>query len=157
VSDSDTERFEQAAAAEPQPEPERAPAVDATPAPVPAPEPDPDSMVETVPSWPFASYLVLWLMFGAVIMWRFYEVAPETPLFDLADYRTMLVAGISLTALGPVLSLLVWLIAGVRPGVRVGAAFVSAIFKGAITTFAGVLIWWATLILLDQLRFGSML
>lgn len=112
---------------------------------------------ESAPSWPFTAYLVVWIGFAVLVVWRFAGVPRDIALFDIDSYRSMIIAGLTLTATGPVLSIAVWLAVAFRPSTSKGAVFASALFKGAVTTFAGVLAWWVAMLVLDQLRYGSLL
>lgn len=112
---------------------------------------------ESAPSWPFTAYLVVWIGFAVLVVWRFAGVPSDIALFDIDSYRSMVIAGLALFALGPTLSIGVWLAVAFRPSTSKGAVFASALFKGAVITFAGVLTWWVAMLLLDQLRYGSLL
>lgn len=116
-----------------------------------------DGRSAAAPSWPFAVYVGAWLVFAALVVWRFIDVPADTALYDVPLYRWIVTAGVTLTVLGPVLALVVWAASLRRPGAQRGALFASAFFKGAISTFAGVCIWWASLLILDQIRIGSLL
>lgn len=116
-----------------------------------------DGRNESVSSWPFGVYVGAWVAFAAFILWRFFEVPADTALYEVDIYRWVVVAGVALTVLGPLLSVAVWAMALRRPDARSGALFVSALVKGALATFAGVSIWWASLLVLDQVRIGSLL
>lgn len=109
------------------------------------------------PSWPFGIYAGLWLAFAAFIVWRFLDVPADTALYELELYRWIVLAGVLLTAWGPLLAVVVWLANLGKPQAQKGDLFASALFKAAVVTFAGVCLWWGSLLLLDQLRIGSLL
>lgn len=112
---------------------------------------------ESVSTWPFGVYVGVWTAFSAFIVWRFIDVPATTALYELPLYRWVVIGGVALTIAGPVLALIVWLLAIRHPEAQRGALFASALVKGAIATFAGVCIWWASLLILDQIRIGSLL
>lgn len=116
-----------------------------------------DDPRDSVSSWPFAAYVTVWILFAGLVLWRFYEVPVDSALYEVDAYRWVVVAGIALTALGPILSLIVWAVAMRAHDAERWALFVSALFKGALATFVGVCIWWGSLLVLDQLRMGSLL
>lgn len=111
----------------------------------------------TAPTWPFAIYGGIWLVFSAFIIWRFIGVSADTALYELETYRWVVLVGVLLTAWGPLVAVVVWLALLGRHDIAKGDLFASALFKAAIVTFAGVCLWWGSLLLLDQLRIGSLL
>lgn len=105
--------------------------------------------------WPFAVYVGVWLVAAGVSVWLLSEVPAESAIYDAAVYPFTVLGGIILTVAGPLLTLAVWFTSWTSPDARKGPLFVSALLKGAVSTLAGVAIWWVALILLDQIRLGS--
>jgi hypothetical protein len=108
-----------------------------------------------VPWWPFLIYLVAWI---ALIGAAFYVISYEPdalPAFQQEDYAYVLLGGLILTAVGPLLALLVWFITWLRtPKGSRGGLLTSALLKGALVTIFGVLAWWGAVSVLDALRLG---
>lgn len=102
-------------------------------------------------SWiPFAVYLGAWIALSALSAYFLRSATAEQPARWLPEYVPLLWAGVGLTAAGPVLSLAVWLAAraGRLPGHRRGL-FASAMTRGALAALFGVIIWVATLYILE--------
>lgn len=137
----------------PEPEPAEEPETDAVPQ---APE---AALVEGVRGgliWlPFALYLGLWVTLAGLSAYFLHGATLDEPARWLPEYEPLLWAGVSLTALGPVLSLAVWLVSRARrpKGERRGL-FASAMTRGALVTFFGVLLWLGTLFVLELLATG---
>ncbi len=110
----------------------------------------------SVSIWPFFAYDVLWLVFCAVAVWQLLQVPSGTAVFDSEIYPLVLLGGITLTAAGPLLVLASWFAAIGRPGAHKGALFTSALLKGSVATFIGVLMWWGALLVVDQVRLGRL-
>lgn len=108
-----------------------------------------------LPGWPFLLYLMAWAGVAAATVVTL--TGPEPAAVPVEDpvYPTLLLAGLTLAACGPVLSLVVWLVARARatPECRSGL-LVTALVRGAAATLFGVVAWWAALLLVDALRLG---
>jgi hypothetical protein len=73
----------------------------------------------------------------------------------MPEYVPLLWSGVGLTAFGPVLSLIVWLVARARrPKSARRGLFASAMTRGAFIAFSGVVLWLGTLFALDLLAAG---
>ncbi|MBN2404893.1 MAG: hypothetical protein JXE06_04875 [Coriobacteriia bacterium] len=109
-------------------------------------------------SWtPFMAYLALWVVLcvAAVVLLR--PAALDGGARWVPEYLYAVYAGLGMTALGPVLALVVWLVVRARreeDGRR--GLFVSALVKGAVVTFTGVLLWIVALYILDALAMGAL-
>ncbi len=110
-----------------------------------------------VPWWPFIILLLLWLALagGAVALLREAAVAGEARW--TREYDLIVTVGVVLTALGPLMSLGVWLIARIRADVEARAGLlVSALLRGAVVTTLGVALWVGALVVLDLLSNGRL-
>jgi hypothetical protein len=108
-----------------------------------------------IPWWPYLVYFAAWLgVVGAAFYVISYE--PEAlPAFQQDDYPYILLAGLTLTVMGPLLSFVVWLVKWLRtPKGERGGLLTAALVKGALVTFLGVLVWWGAMVMLDALRLG---
>ncbi len=147
---SDDEQPEAIAGALDEPTPEE-------PAEEPTPEEPAEPRVRLVPWWPFIILLLLWLALagGAVALLREAAVAGEARW--TREYDLIVTAGVVLTALGPLMSLGVWLIARIRADVEARAGLlVSALLRGAVVTTLGVALWVGALVVLDLLSNGRL-
>ncbi len=109
-------------------------------------------------SWtPFMAYLALWVVLcvAAVVLLR--PAALDGGARWAPEYLYAVYAGLGMTAMGPVLALVVWLVVRARreKDARRGL-FVSALVKGAVVTFTGVLLWIVALYILDALAAGAL-
>ena len=112
----------------------------------------------SVPTWPFAVYVLVWLIAAGVGVWEFLQVPAGLAIFNNSMYATSIMAGIGLLILGPVLLLIVWAVTFfTRENARGGSLFVSAFIKGASATLLGAIIWMGALMLIDFLRVGRLL
>lgn len=136
-----TEPAEPAAATEPVAPIEPVVPADATP---------PEAAAGGLTWIPFAAYMGLWLGLAASSAWLLSGATAERPARWMNVYEPLVWAGLVLVALGPVLSLVVWLFARARRprGARTGL-FASAMIRGAATAFLGALIWIGTLYALE--------
>jgi len=126
----------------------------------PAPESPDAALVEGVVgglTWiPFASYLGLWVVLVGASAYFLYGAAADQPARWMPEYVPLLWSGVGLTAFGPVLSLVVWLIArSKRPASARSGLFASAMTRGAVVAFFGVVIWIATLFALEVVATGG--
>lgn len=107
---------------------------------------------------PFAIYLGLWIVLAGLSAYLLYGASPDQPARWMAEYVPLLWSGVVLTALGPVLSAGVWLVARARrPKSERRGLFSSAMTRGALAAFFGVAIWIATLFVLELVASGGAL
>ena len=108
-----------------------------------------------VPAWPFLAYLALWIAGGIAAGWLLTQTSVGLPVFGTELYRTVVVVGLGLTAIGPLLILIVWLalMLGNRGASHAGL-FTGSLLRGALATLCGVAIWWAVLLIIDTIRLG---
>ncbi len=137
-------------AAEPDAElaPESAPAAELAPAAEPAPE-EPGSV-----SWvPFSAYLGLWVLLAVATFVVLRVPAASGGALWAPEYGLSVYGGVALTALGPILALVVWLVARAKsePEHRRGL-LVSALLRAAGAAFVGVVLWLIALYALDLYR-----
>ena len=110
-----------------------------------------------VPIWPFLVYFVLWIAFAGLLVWQFAQTPAGVPLYELSLYGPSILAGLVLTALGPVLAIGVWFVVWMaRPGARAGL-FSRSLIIGAVVTLAGVALWLVALGAVDMLRLGRLI
>jgi len=126
----------------------------------PAPESPDAALVEGVVggvTWiPFAIYLGLWIVLAGVSAYLLYDAAADQPARWMPEYVPLLWSGVGLTVFGPVLSLVVWLVArSRRPSTSRRGLFASAMTRGAVVAFFGVAIWIATLFALEVFAAGG--
>lgn len=146
------------------------PAVDPAGAPVPAEVPAPAphatladaTLAEAVGggvSWvPFAVYLGAWVALSALSAYLLQGATADQPARWLPEYAALLWAGVGLAATGPVLSLAVWLAARAgRPRGHRRGLFASAMTRGALAALLGVIIWVATLYILEIMTMNGAL
>ena len=109
----------------------------------------------SIPVWPFLSYVGLWLVFAAAAVWQLLAISADQAVYDSQAYGLATLGGVVMTAAGPLLALVVWIVLwrAAETSQRAGL-FSAAIIRGAISTFGGVVVWWAALILVDTLRLG---
>lgn len=107
---------------------------------------------------PFAIYLGLWIVLAGLSAYLLYGASPDQPARWMSEYVPLLWSGVGLTALGPVLSVGVWLVARARrPKSERRGLFSSAMTRGALAAFFGVAIWIATLFVLELVASGGAL
>jgi hypothetical protein len=135
------------------------------------PEPDPvvEAPVAEVPpegqvpcrpksylvGWPFLLYLMAWAGLAATTIVLLSGPDSAAVPVDDPSYPILLLVGLTLAVCGPVLSLVVWVVARARavPECR-GGLLTTALVRGASATLFGVVAWWAALLLVDALRLG---
>ena len=102
-------------------------------------------------SWiPFAAYLGLWVGLSVSTVWLLSGATTDHPARWMDTYEPLVWAGVGLALLGPVLSLIVWLVARARRPRHMRAGLLaSAMTRGAVTAFFGALIWIGTLSALE--------
>lgn len=105
--------------------------------------------------WPFVAYDAFWLAFAGVVVWQLYAIPAGQAVYDSAAYPFTVLGGLVLTAAGPVLILVSWLIERQRSTAS-GGLFQLTLIRGSVATLLGVALWWAALIALDQLRLGRL-
>jgi hypothetical protein len=110
-----------------------------------------------VPIWPFLVYFALWIVFAGLLVWQSMQIPAGTPVYELDFYGMSILAGLALTAIGPLLALGVWVVSWfARPASRAGL-FSRSLIMGAVTTLAGVALWLIALGAVDMLRLGRLL
>ena len=110
-----------------------------------------------VPTWPFLVYELLWVALAGAMIYEFRLLPQGTAIYDAPLYPWSVIAGVGLAALGVLLIFIVWAASLGREGASKGGLFFSALLKGSVATLAGVSIWWIALVVLDQLRLGTVL
>lgn len=107
---------------------------------------------------PFAVYLGLWVVLAGLSAYLLYGATPDRPARWMSEYVPLLWSGVALTAVGPLLSVTVWLVArGRRSKSERRGLFASAMTRGALAAFFGVAIWIATLFVLELVASGGAL
>jgi uncharacterized membrane protein YhaH (DUF805 family) len=109
-----------------------------------------------VSAWPFITYVGIWLAAVVGAGWLLVSTTPAgVAVFATETYRIVVLAGVGLTALGPILSLVVWLAVLAKTRGRSHAGALSgSLVRGALATLCGVALWWAMLLIVDTLRLG---
>lgn len=154
--------------AEPAVDPAGAPVLAEAPVPAEVPAPAPHAtladatLAEAVGggvSWvPFAVYLGAWVALSALSAYLLQGATADQPARWLPEYAALLWAGVGLAATGPVLSLAVWLAARAgRPRGHRRGLFASAMTRGALAALFGVIIWVATLYILEIMTMNGAL
>lgn len=107
---------------------------------------------------PFALYLFAWVALAVASGYLLGGATVESPARWLPEYPVLLWVGVVLTALGPILSLLVWLVARSRrsAGARRGL-FASSMTRGALAAVFGVMIWIGTLYAVEMMNLNGVL
>lgn len=166
AADEPDSAVEEAAASVAPDEPESPAAATDEPEPAALAEPETETGLENAPTevvardrapwWPFLVYEGFWLVFAGLLVWRLLQLPAGLASYEAAEYPLFLLGGLVLAAAGPVLLFAVWLATKGSAESR-GLLFISALYRGAVVTFSGVVIWWAALIIVDQLRLGRLL
>lgn len=161
---------------EPEPEPESAPEstpevepeVEPEPAPESTAEVEPEPVVEQaviaespeetqprVPWWPFVLYGLLWIALIAYAGTQVSTAQGAAPAVEQAVYPYVVLAGMVIMLMGPLASIIVWIVIWVRAGKgRRGGLLTTALVRGSMFTLFGVVAWWCALYVLDALRLG---
>lgn len=110
-------------------------------------------------SWiPFAVYLAAWIALSAASAYLLRGATADQPARWLPEYVPLLWTGVGLTAAGPLLSLTAWLIArSRRPSSQRRGLLSSAMTRGALAAFSGVIIWVATLYIVEVTTMNGVL
>ncbi|MBI5231170.1 MAG: hypothetical protein HY876_03280 [Coriobacteriales bacterium] len=117
-----------------------------------------ESLVAAAPTWPFVAYLVLWGALCVLAGWQLSQIPIGQALSTTEIYRIAVIGGVVMTVAGPVLIFSVWLAAWLRAGDRSRAGLLaSSLLKGSVVTLLGVVMWWGTFLIVDQLRFGRLM
>jgi len=105
--------------------------------------------------WPFALQLLVWVAFAGASAYLLGGATSELPARWLPAYGPLLWVGVALTVMGPLLALVVWLVARVRrePEGRCGL-FTTSLVRSATVTLLGVMIW-ITLLCMIELHAGG--
>jgi len=119
---------------------------------LPAPEP----AVSGTPLWPFIVYDLVWAAFAVLLIWQLLALPPDAVVYDSAIYDEMLYAGVILTAAGPLLIVVVWMLGRRREEGQSKGTFVATLVTGAIATLIGVALWWAAMLFVDYIRLGQL-
>ncbi|MBS3956633.1 MAG: hypothetical protein KGZ40_03755 [Clostridiales bacterium] len=121
------------------------------------PECPPRSQTGGVAWWPFFANLAGWAGLVAATVYLLGGPQATTVPLENPAYPVLLLAAVTLTAFGPLMALFVWLVAwsAAAPECRSGL-LTTALVRGAGATAAGVLVWWAALIIVDSIRLGAL-
>lgn len=105
---------------------------------------------------PYAAYLGLWIILAGATAYLLRGASPEQPARWIPTYEPLVWAGVALVAVGPLLSLGVWLVARTRrePDQRQGLLTAAAV-RGALTAFFGAVIWLVTLYVIEVVTLGG--
>ncbi len=114
-----------------------------------------DRSANAVSIWPFVVYDLFWAAFAGLLIWQFQTLPAGTPVYEAELYPTALLVGVILVGAGPLLILVSWIASWGKPGSTKGRLFISALVKGSVATLLGVTMWWAALMVLDQIRLGT--
>lgn len=107
-------------------------------------------------SWvPFSVYLFAWVALAVATVVVLREAAVSGGALWAAEYAYTVFGGIALAVAGPILSLVVWLVAraGRAPGDRKGL-LAGSLLLGAGAAFLGTMMWLLALYVLDLYRAG---
>lgn len=104
---------------------------------------------------PYALYLGGWIALAGVSAYLLGSASADQPALWMPEYPALVFSGIVLAALGPVLSLAVWIIArSRRPAEGRRGLLASALTRGALVAFFGAMIWIVSLYLLEVFSGG---
>ena len=107
---------------------------------------------------PFAIYLGVWIALAAASAYVLRAATAESPARWMPEYPTLLWAGVVLSAAGPILSFIVWLVARARrPEASRRGLLASSMTRGALAAAFGVLIWIGTLYAIELVTMNGAL
>ncbi|MHB9004515.1 MAG: hypothetical protein ACYC6C_10715 [Coriobacteriia bacterium] len=146
---------------------------DVEPAPVPEPAAEPESAAEIEPEvveaavittgdmpagnaarvawWPFLLLVGSWVALAGTAAYVLTRTS-DVPAFRHEYYPFIVLAGVVLTALGPVLAIIAWVLSP-KDSER-GGQFITSFVRAAAITLFGVLMWWGVLVAVDAFRLG---
>lgn len=123
------------------------------------PTPEPDAAADAALAeavvggltWvPFALYLGCWIALSGASVYLLGQATPENPARWMPVYPSLVITGVALAAVGPAMSLVVWLVArSRRPAERRRGLLASALTRGALAAFFGAMVWIVTLYVLE--------
>lgn len=107
---------------------------------------------------PFALYLGAWIALAGASAYLLRGASAETPARWMPEYPALIWVGVVLSAAGPILSFIVWLVARARrPEVSRRGLFASAMTRGALAAIFGVMIWIGTLYAIELVTMNGAL
>jgi hypothetical protein len=108
-----------------------------------------------LPGWPFLLYLIAWAGLAVATIVLLTGPASAAVPMDDPSYPALILAGLTLAACGPLLSLVVWIVARSKASRECrDGLLTTALVRGASATLFGVVAWWGALLLVDALRLG---
>ncbi len=108
------------------------------------------------PSVPFSLYLFAWVLLAVGTVVYLKEAALAGKAAWDSGYAYIVYAGAGMAGLGPVLSVLVWLVARAgRCAEEREGLLATTLLQGAKATFLGTALWLAALYVVDVLRAGT--
>lgn len=107
-------------------------------------------------AWPFIAYAAIWLLFAVAVVFGLRPSALQGTVVGSPYYPAGVIVGAALAAAGPLLVLVVWLVARRAEGRSRTGLLASVSLRGAAATLFGVALWWAALLLLDFFRLGAL-
>jgi hypothetical protein len=106
-------------------------------------------------STPFFIYDGVWLLFSIAMVAVLAGPAQAGTLDTAPSYPVFVFAGLALTAIGPLLALIMWGVRRSRVAKRERTGLLAvALLRGSLATFGGVVLWWIALIALNYIRTG---
>ncbi|MFA5844663.1 MAG: hypothetical protein WC971_07525 [Coriobacteriia bacterium] len=109
-----------------------------------------------VRTWPFVAYAAIWFVFAVAAVFALRPSALQGTIVGSDYYPAVVFVGAALAAVGPVLVLVVWLVARRIDERSRKGLLASVSVRGASATLLGVILWWAALLLLDYFRLGTL-
>lgn len=108
-------------------------------------------------SLPFWIYVGVWLVFAAAMVVVLRDAAIAGTLDTAESYPIFVFVGLVLTVFGPLLSVFLWVLKRSRSSAeeRTGL-FATALLRGALATFGGVVLWWMALVVLNYMKTGRL-
>lgn len=105
---------------------------------------------------PYALYLAAWLALAGASAYLLKDASPAGPARWMPAYPVVVWVGVGLTALGPLLSIGVWLVARKRRSAHERRGLLTtALIRGAVTAVFGVAVWAATIYVLELIAAGA--